>query len=293
MDALSHYQPQKEFLVCIDSDGCAFDTMEIKHKECFCPAAIDHFHLQPVSRYARDAWDFVNLYSDTRGIHRLLALIRVLDLLTNRYEVVQRGFQVPRLEGLRTWLKTTDTMSNDLMSAYCEQHSDAEDVKQTLAWSIDVNKRIAQMVHGVPPFPYVREGLEMLSDKADIVVVSATQQSALEREWREHALDGYAHLICGQEIATKKACICALKGHYAQDQVVMIGDAPGDHSAAKDNGALFYPICPDEEAASWKAFPQNMAHVFAHTYRGELENEKIAHFQSLLPSTPPWKKILP
>ncbi|MEG2316168.1 MAG: HAD family hydrolase, partial [Clostridia bacterium] len=217
----------------------------------------------------------------------------VLDLLTNRYEVVQRGFQVPRLEGLRTWLKTTDTMSNDLMSAYCEQHSDAEDVKQTLAWSIDVNKRIAQMVHGVPPFPYVREGLEMLSDKADIVVVSATQQSALEREWREHALDGYAHLICGQEIATKKACICALKGHYAQDQVVMIGDAPGDHSAAKDNGALFYPICPDEEAASWKAFPQNMAKVFAHTYRGELENEKIAHFQSLLPSTPPWKKILP
>lgn len=69
------------FLICIDSDGCVFDTMEIKHKECFCPAAIEHFHLQPVSRYARDAWDFVNLYSCFRGIHRLLALLKALDLL--------------------------------------------------------------------------------------------------------------------------------------------------------------------------------------------------------------------
>ncbi|GEM_PF-5586714 len=25
------YTPKHEYLVCIDSDGCAFDTMEIKH----------------------------------------------------------------------------------------------------------------------------------------------------------------------------------------------------------------------------------------------------------------------
>ena len=48
----------KPYLVCIDSDGCVFDTMEIKHKECFCPAYIEHFGLQAVSKYARDAWDF-------------------------------------------------------------------------------------------------------------------------------------------------------------------------------------------------------------------------------------------
>ena len=53
----------KKFLVCIDSDGCAFDTMEIKHKECFCPSYINYFGLQAVSKYARDAWDFANLYS--------------------------------------------------------------------------------------------------------------------------------------------------------------------------------------------------------------------------------------
>ena len=32
--------PKHKFLVGIDSDGCAFDTMELKHKECFIPS--DH-----------------------------------------------------------------------------------------------------------------------------------------------------------------------------------------------------------------------------------------------------------
>mgnify|MGYP001014095918 FL=1 len=38
--ALKAHQPQHEFLIAIDSDGCAFDTMEIKHKECFIPNII-------------------------------------------------------------------------------------------------------------------------------------------------------------------------------------------------------------------------------------------------------------
>ena len=34
---LADMQPHHPFFVGIDSDGCAFDSMEIKHKECFCP----------------------------------------------------------------------------------------------------------------------------------------------------------------------------------------------------------------------------------------------------------------
>ena len=33
-DQLLNLKPQKEFFIGIDSDGCAFDTMEIKQKEC-------------------------------------------------------------------------------------------------------------------------------------------------------------------------------------------------------------------------------------------------------------------
>jgi len=47
---LKDLKPQHEFFIGIDSDGCAFDTMEIKHKECFCPQTIKHWHLQPVSK---------------------------------------------------------------------------------------------------------------------------------------------------------------------------------------------------------------------------------------------------
>ena len=91
----------KRFLVCIDSDGCAFDTMEIKHKECFCPAYINYFGLQAVSKYARDAWDFSNLYSSYRGIHRLLSLLKSLDVLGERKEVKDRNFTPPAMTELR------------------------------------------------------------------------------------------------------------------------------------------------------------------------------------------------
>ena len=32
---------QKKFLVCIDSDGCAIDTMDAKHKLCFAPLMVE------------------------------------------------------------------------------------------------------------------------------------------------------------------------------------------------------------------------------------------------------------
>jgi hypothetical protein len=43
---LCEMEPKYDFFVGIDSDGCAFDTMEIKHKECFTPNIINHWGLQ-------------------------------------------------------------------------------------------------------------------------------------------------------------------------------------------------------------------------------------------------------
>ena len=28
---------KKDYLLCIDSDGCVMDSMDIKHKNCFAP----------------------------------------------------------------------------------------------------------------------------------------------------------------------------------------------------------------------------------------------------------------
>src|SRR3990172_7497588 len=92
---------QHDFLVGIDSDGCAFDTMELKHKECFIPNIVKFFDLQSVSKYAREAAEFVNLYSKWRGINRFPALLMVIDLLADRPEVVRSGVQLPDLSELR------------------------------------------------------------------------------------------------------------------------------------------------------------------------------------------------
>ena len=42
----SGYQKKKEYLVCVDSDGCAMDTMDIKHIRCFGPCMVKQWKLE-------------------------------------------------------------------------------------------------------------------------------------------------------------------------------------------------------------------------------------------------------
>jgi phosphoglycolate phosphatase-like HAD superfamily hydrolase len=123
-------------------------------------------------------------------------------------------------------------------------------------------------------------------------VVSQTPCEALEREWKENGMVRYVRLIAGQEYGTKAEHLkYAAKGKYADNHILMIGDAPGDLSAAKNNGVLFYPINPGHEAVSWKRFyTEALDGFFAGTYAGEYENTLIEEFDSYLPTTPPWKK---
>src|SRR5581483_10121451 len=173
--------PTKKFLVGIDSDGCAFDTMEVKHKECFIPNIINHYNLQGVSKYAREAAEFVNLYSKSRGINRFPALIEALEWLQKRPEVAAREFKIVMPAGLVAWIKRETKLANPALAAEAEKTGDP-DLHQALAWSKAVNEMIGEFVRGVPPFPFVRESLQLLHAKADLLVVSATPNEALKRE---------------------------------------------------------------------------------------------------------------
>ena len=95
------YKPEHEFLVCIDSDGCAFDTMEIKHKECFCPVTVLVWRLQPVSKYVREIWEYTNLYSKDRGRSRFHEIVMLFDWLERRPEVREREIKLPDIKPLR------------------------------------------------------------------------------------------------------------------------------------------------------------------------------------------------
>jgi phosphoglycolate phosphatase-like HAD superfamily hydrolase len=288
---LAELAPQSDFFVGIDSDGCAFDTMEIKHKECFCPNTIKWWGLQPVSKYAREAVEFVNLYSKWRGINRWPALVMVFDLLRARPEVIARRVHITEAQKVREFIASGFPLSNDGLKAYKFEHPDHE-LEAAWSWTTGVNRAIADMVHGVPPFPFVRESLEQMRGVADIVVVSATPTEALEREWEEHGIAQHARVIAGQEMGTKKQHLTlAAKGKYPANHILMIGDAPGDMEAARGNGALFFPINPGAEEKSWERFyREGFARFTAGTFAGEYEAALIAEFEKLLPDTPSWKR---
>ena len=243
--------PTKDFFIGIDSDGCVFDTMEIKHKECFCPNFIKYFGLQPVSKYAREVWEFVNLYSKTRGCNRFIALQEAFKYLNERADVQRRNFKTIDFSPLIEWTKKETTLGNPALEEYAaEGHGPF--INLCLEWSKAVNISIEEIVYGISPFPFVIEFLEAIKSKADVIVVSQTPLETLEREWEENSIDSYARVIAGQEYGTKTEHIkYAATGKYNPNKMLMIGDAPGDLKAARSNNILFFPVNPGNEEKSW------------------------------------------
>ena len=216
----------------------------------------------------------------------------VFDLLRERPEVKARNVDVTRAPKLREFIASGRPLSNDGLKAHMAEHPDPE-LEQAMAWTKGVNAAIADLVYGVPPFPYVRESLEVLQKQADVVVVSATPGEALAREWQEHDIARYARIIAGQEMGTKKQHLAlAAKGKYPPDHILMIGDAPGDMEAARANGALFFPINPGHEEESWERISkEGLAKFFAGKFAGDYEASLVTEFEKLLPAVPPWKKV--
>lgn len=282
--------PQHDFLVAIDSDGCTFDTMELKQKECFAPHLINSYDLQPISKYARETWEFFNLYSKGRGTNRFPAVVKTMEWLAVRPEVQARGVKITIPQGLARWVAEETRLGNPALKQAIERAGDP-DLKQALAWSLTVNDQIERFVRGVPPFPYVRECLEKLRPNADMLVCSATPGEALTREWQEHKIDGYVSAICGQEVGSKKE-ILAIAKKYKPAQALMIGDAPGDQRAAEANDALFFPIMPGAEDQSWRRLLQEGIDRFlSGTFAGDYQQALLAEFDACLPERPPWRIV--
>lgn len=283
-------QPQHEFLIGVDSDGCVFDSMELKHKECFIPTIINLYNLQAVSKYARETAEFINLYSCHRGLNRFPGLVLTLEMLTQRPEVIARGVKIEVPAALSEWCRTETRLGNPALTARIKETGNAE-LQKALDWSIAVNKSIDNMVRAVPPFPLVRECLQAMNARADVLVCSATPSAALEKEWDEHQIAKYVMKICGQEIGSKKEILANAK-KYGPQKTLMVGDAPGDYQAAKANECLFYPINPGAEEASWaRLYKEGLQRFFDGSFAGKFEEQILAEFQALLPEKPKWRVL--
>ena len=174
--ALKNFQPKHKYFFGIDSDGCAFNSMEVKHNDSFSVNLIKHFGLAAISRQVHQVWDFVHLYSKTRGTNRFKAIILSSDFLREMPRVQKTGVPIPELPYLREWAEKETKLGNPALeeaikNATGERH---EELSKVLEWSLAVNETIAEIVHDLPPFPGVRESLQKLQSRADAIVVSST-----------------------------------------------------------------------------------------------------------------------
>ncbi|MCH1958508.1 HAD family hydrolase [Romboutsia hominis] len=266
------YEKTQEFLICIDSDGCAMNTMEIKHRRCFAPEMIKTWNLYEKEDYILNLWYDINLYTKTRGINRFKGLAETFKIISNE------GIEIDDLDSLVNWVETTNELSNKSLEREIEK-TNSKALKMAYEWSLNVNKSIEQLPKGDEAFENVKEGLETLSKLVDVAVVSSANGEALDDEWNRHNFVRHLKALLGQEAGTKQYCISELKKKgYDEKKILMVGDAPGDLQAAKNNNVNFYPILVNKEGYSWKRLvnevvPKLMNGTFDEAYQNQLIKE--------------------
>ncbi|MCP1771580.1 phosphoglycolate phosphatase-like HAD superfamily hydrolase [Neisseria perflava] len=252
--------------MCVDSDGCAMDTMNIKHEKCFGPLAAEAFGITDVPRFI-EIWNKVNLFSATRGTNRFKGLI---------YTLQQYGYEGD-FSTLTQWVETSPELSNRALAQQIEK-TPSKDLSTALAWSEAVNKSIKTLRGNDAPFPNARRSLEFVHQFADVAVVSSANNEAIVDEWNRHALMPNVDLVYGQEEGSKAYCLGLLKQYgYEGNKILMVGDSPGDLDAAKSAGTLFFPILFNHEDASWdelvlKALGKLVNGEFDEAYQADLVN---------------------
>lgn len=268
------YTKRSDFLVCVDSDGCAMDTMDIKHFRCFGPCMVEEWGLEKWGEEILNRWNEINLYTMTRGINRYKGLATALTEIREKY------CEVEGLDALKKWVEESPELSNQALERAITEN-DNICLKKALSWSIKVNQSIDRLAQeDKKPFEGVSEALVKAYRDADIAIVSSANLGAVLDEWDLYGLLEYTDVVLAQDAGSKAFCIGELKKRgYAADHILMCGDAPGDMDAAEKNGVFYYPILVRHEKESWaefvsEAFPRFMA----GTYGGEYQEEKRRQF---------------
>ena len=274
MSALDDFKRIKRFAVCVDSDGCAMDTMNIKHIRCFGPCMVAEWGLEQWSAPILERWNVINLYSMTRGINRFKGLAMALEEIDRQYTPIE-GVKL-----LCAWAQDAPELSNDAVAKKAAEHPIFE---KALRWSQAVNRSIESLPpEEVKPFDHVKEALAAAHAQADVVVVSSANPEAVRKEWKRFHLLEHVDLLCTQEMGSKAYCIGKLveKGYEA---ILMCGDAPGDEQAARKNRVLYYPILVNREDESWRRFlEEGLGKFLKNEYAGAYQQALLDEFNANL-----------
>lgn len=274
-EIFSNYQKKKEYLICVDSDGCAMDTMGFKHMRCFGPCMVKQWELESWQDEILDRWNQINLYARTRGVNRFQGLSLALQEINEKY------CEIAELNDLVNWVKDTRELSNQALKEAIGRKPESISLKKALAWSQDVNEQITNLPEEEKkPFPYVKEALAFAHKYADVVVVSSANRDAIFEEWERCGLLAYTDLVLAQDCGSKAFCMKQLIDYgYDCTNVLMCGDAIGDFKAAEKNGIYFFPILAQKESESWKnLMEEGISRLLEGTYGGEYQGKKYQEF---------------
>ena len=278
--SLNTFTRKHDFLICFDSDGCAMDTMKIKHMECFGPTMVEEWGLEEWNDELLQRWNEINLYSATRGVNRFRALAIALR------EVDMKYTRIEGLEDLEKFAATATELSNETLETLIPQTASIC-LQKVLNWSRNVNSRISLIsMYQKLPFAGVKDALALSREIADVVIVSSANHQAVKDEWEYYGLLDSVDEIFSQDVGSKDYIINELlKKGYEKEKVVMVGDAPGDREAAIATGVHYFPILFGREEECWREFTSYglkrlQEGRFSETYQGALDTFFLKHLSA-------------
>ena len=274
---IKEFRKTRDFLICIDSDGCVMDTMDVKHMRCFGPCLVYEWDLGEYREEIIRLWRKVNLLSVSRGVNRFQGLAQVLKNIHENYT------QVEGLEGYLGWAGSAQERSDKSLEEAYEKTGNIC-MKKAMDWSRLVNQSMAMVSDTKkPPFEGTEDALRLAREQADIVILTAANRQEINKEWEVFELAQYTDLLMAQEDGRKEECLKELleKG-YEKDNVLIVGDAPVDLAASQAAGVLFYPILAYQERESWENFSEALDHFTNEDYAGSYQEERIKEFQENL-----------
>ncbi len=260
------------FLIGVDSDGTAFDSMNIKHLDAFIPAALEIWPMpEDMAGRFTEIEKTVNLFSSLRGINRYPGLLEAFERLEKEYPGAEC---LPDLADLRAYIAGETKFSPATLKKWIAGHPSGE-LERVLAWSDRADELFTKACEGLPPYPGVREALAAASERCAVTVVSSAARAGLEKDWAAGGLTPYVDLLMSQEDGSKTAQLQKAMAECGSGvKALMLGDTDSDGVCAHEAGALFYPIMPGDEEASWRRFREEILSLFLAGKYNEAEEEK-------------------
>jgi len=265
----------KDKVIFVDSDGTIMDSMTPKHEYAFGPAFVEIFGLEEFKDVVLKEWNRLNLYSLTRGVNRFEGCYLTLKFVNDNLK------KIDILDDFKDFLDHSNEKSVNAIKKYIEKTGKTS-LESVIKFSERTNELIIQCKDKVKPFMNAKLGLEMLSKKYTIIIISSANYEAVKDEWTKFDILKYADEICTQEMGTKKICIAKMLQKYQPSHALMMGDALGDLDAAIQNAINFYPIKPQKEEESWKEFLDNYEKKFQTNTYVSVQNDINKEFKEFL-----------